>query len=474
MIVSKIIVCPTCGTNIYVRIQKGDYIPRYPIRINCGKCRSLIKGVYYSDEYDLTKDLYLVNGTHFPCCGKDLKIDASYEIEISGELPCKMIKPFDGKGDLETPFSRSAGLMESHDVELYIKRLERFSKDYLQWIQCFSTAFQLLIDGNLKYIPNILYGKIGYEYNCDNYVKTLHSIYEVALDYSFFLFEDLIQETVLKVTIQFLSELSNKQMMDYCNYLNTKYDLVSVFKRLMNVFSDFMTLYPNLLPAEAMKKYKDYPDSDLTDIGISTCTYIDIKSFYQDSYETLLSLMEIPVCLDNIYNRKGWNNFVPYVVRKDKKSGKPITVNNIDDYNELANGKRLEFINNREYYQGVVRLPANSKLRNGIGHNNIYYDGVDQSIHIFDRKNNSREVEVLHLMDMAKDCLDFARSAIVMANIVLFLIRQQNKENRIRSIISPRFYSETLKNSDKCPCGSGMSYGECCKQEIEKIKLITS
>ena len=27
MIVSKIIVCPTCGTKIYVRIQKGDYIP---------------------------------------------------------------------------------------------------------------------------------------------------------------------------------------------------------------------------------------------------------------------------------------------------------------------------------------------------------------------------------------------------------------------------------------------------------------
>ena len=466
MIVSKIIVCPTCGTKIYVRIQKGDYIPRYPIRINCGKCRSLIKGVYYSDEYDLTKDLYLVNGTNFPCCySKDFKIDASYEIEISGELPCKTIKPFDGKSDLETPFLRSAGLMESYDIELYIKRLERFSKDYLQWIQCFSTAFQLLIDGKLEYIPNIINGKIGYEYNCDNYVKILHSIYEVALDYSFFLFEDLIQETILEVTIQYLSELDNKQMMDYCNYLKRKYDLVSVFKRLMNVFSDFMTLYPNLLPAEAMKKYRDFSDSGLANIGISTCTYIDIKTFYQDAYETLLSLMDIPVCLDNIYSRKGWNNFVPHVIRIDKNSGKPITLKCIDDYNELANGKRLGFINNNEFYQRIVNLPANSKLRNGIGHNNIYYDDVDQSIHIFDRKNNSREVEVFHLMDMAIDCLDFARSAIVMANIVLFLIRQQNRENGIRSIISPRFYS------DKCPCGSGLSYGECCKQEIEQLKL---
>ena len=35
-------------------------------------------------------------------------------------------------------------------------------------------------------------------------------------------------------------------------------------------------------------------------INVSTCTFDDIKSFYQDTYEALASLLFIPVCLDNI------------------------------------------------------------------------------------------------------------------------------------------------------------------------------
>lgn len=62
-----------------------------------------------------------------------------------------------------------------------------------------------------------------------------------------------------------------------------------------------------------------------------------------------------------------------------------------DDYNRylvLDNGMKLSKIKNSEPLQRMVGVPANRFLRNGIGHNNIKYDGITQMIKVFDTQNH--------------------------------------------------------------------------------------
>lgn len=72
------------------------------------------------------------------------------------------------------------------------------------------------------------------------------------------------------------------------------------------------------------------------------------------------------------------------------------------------------------------------------------------------------------LMNVAVDCLGLTKTAIILSEIILYLLRLEFRTEGIYSIIHPRFYKGAQSN-DKCPCGSGAKYKKCCKNEVEKI-----
>lgn len=71
-------------------------------------------------------------------------------------------------------------------------------------------------------------------------------------------------------------------------------------------------------------------------------------------------------------------------------------------------------------------------------------------------------------MEIAVDCIGLAKSAVIMSEIILFMLRQEFRTEGIKSIIHPRFYKGAETNG-KCPCGSGAKYKKCCKNEVEAI-----
>ena len=107
-------------------------------------------------------------------------------------------------------------------------------------------------------------------------------------------------------------------------------------------------------------------------------------------------------------------------------------------------------------------------LRNGIGHNNISYDGLNQEITIYDQKEPSVVKLRKELIDMAMDCIGLARAAVMMAEMLLFILRHELQGEGVHSIIHPKFYKNVAPN-DKCPCGSNKKYKNCCKNEVELI-----
>jgi hypothetical protein len=466
MIVPIIAICPICGKKTYLRIEDGSYLKEYPIRVNCINCRALIKGTYIMSPRS-ARGLNLINAETEECdvdSETQMIRNADYVAEISGELPCKTVRAFDGHLIFSSPFLEAADNVES--IVERKERLSYFTKNMEDWKKRKSTAFQLLDEGSIEYIAMALNNKMGeYTYECDNYLKSLHCLQEVVLEETKYLFLKPTQDDCITDLLKTLSLIDGEQLHELAKQIGGVQEILFSYRKAIEVFSDFMSIYPNLLPAETFIRF----DKKASDVGIATCSFSDIKSFYQDAYESLLSLMYIPVCIDNIHNRGDYQSFA-----KKAYSGlfKQKRFSDISDdfhkYQILANGKKLEKLNTSESLQKAVNIPADSSLRNGIGHNNYKYDGITQTVTAFDLKDPSLIKYQSSLMEVAVDCIGLAKSSVIIAEIILYLLRHEFRKEGVHSIMHPRFYKGAEPNG-KCPCGSGIKYKKCCRNELEKM-----
>ena len=173
----------------------------------------------------------------------------------------------------------------------------------------------------------------------------------------------------------------------------------------------------------------------------------------------------IPVCLDNISTRGDYQSFASsyedvYCSSKFSR--------NLRWYKGLDNGTRINKLDENEAFQKLICLPANRLLRNGIGHNNIQFDSINQIITAFDMKKKGKINYQGSLMNVAVDCLGLTKTAVILSEMILHLLRLEFRREGIHSIIHPRFYKGAQPN-DKCPCGSGLKYKKCCKNDVEKV-----
>ncbi len=254
--------------------------------------------------------------------------------------------------------------------------------------------------------------------------------------------------------------MNKEQMHEFVVRIGGVQSLILAYRKVIEVFSDFMTIYPNILPAETYMRYKN---KNLEGVGIATCSFSDIKTFYQDAYESILSLIYIPVCFDNLVYRGDFQSFDSCFEDVFCPKNK---VRDLRWYRGIDNGTRINKLNENEKFQRILELPANRLLRNGIGHNNIKYDGITQIITAYDLKKPDKVNFQNNLMNVAVDCLGLAKSAVVMSEMILFLLRQEFRLENVYSIIHPRFYKKAQVN-DACPCGSGRKYKKCCMSDVE-------
>lgn len=462
--VSKVIVCPICGKKTFLRIQDGGYLNEYPIRVNCYNCHALLKGTYIMNPHSLYRGLFMLNASIEECDMDPNTLtckNADYVAEVSGELPCDFVKEYKG-GLPVSPFLKTTDYLDS--VENHIKRLQYFNSNIEEWKKKKSTAFQLMEDGSIEYISTALNNKMGeYTYVCDHYLKSIHCLQEVVLEETKDLFLNPKQDECVTKIIHEMSLIKEELLHLFAIRVGGVQGLTLSYRKTIEVFSEFMTIYANLLPAETCMNFTTLEGANKC---IATCSFTDIKIFYQDAYESLLSLMYIPVCLDNIIMRGDDQKFgsaydavfCPNNRRRD-----------FAWYKKLDNGTRINLLNTSEKYQSLIEFPANRLLRNGIGHNNIKYDSITQTITAYDLKRPDRVNYQGSLMTVAIDCLGLAKSAVIFSEMILFMLRREFKNEGIHSIIHPRFYKDTQPN-DKCPCGSGIKYKKCCQRDVDLVK----
>ena len=468
MVVSKVAVCPICGKRTYMRIEDGRYLREYPIRFNCSNCRALIKGTY-NMSLPGQKGVILYNANIEECDvnphTKEI-LNADYVVEISGELPCAKVTPFDGKIIETTPYINAS---DQIDVIDWKNRLSYFVKNMEEWKAWRSIAFQLLNEGSTEYVPEALRNMMGeYSYRCDNYLKALHCLQEVVQEETKHLFHPENEDDVIVGLIAALSKIDKDKLHQFVLNKGGTDTLVSDYRKVIDVFSAFMNIYPNILPAETYMRYKKQDAS----LGIATCSFEDLKSFYQDTYESLLSLLYIPVCMDNILIRADYDCFDNAITGFINAPGfKGVRGTDYVKYVGMDNGKKADLINTHEPIQRILKIPVSKDLRNGIGHNNYKYDGLTQTIITFDYRKRNKEKMRTNLMDVALDCLGLARTSVIFGEILLFILRQELRTENMHSAIHPRFYKKVDRN-DRCPCGSGMKYKKCCRNDIDAMKPV--
>lgn len=458
--------------DIFKNTKWGGYLDEYPIRVNCLNCHALLKGLFIMNPDAPYKGLYMVNADIEECEIDIIDVEndklstdgqvctnADYVAEISGELPCKHTSKYD-KGIPVSPFLKASDYLDG--LEDYIERLRYFNNNMKEWKRQKSTAFQLLNDGSIDYISKALKNKMGeYIYECDHYLKSLHCLQEVVLEETKDLFIKPLQDEHVKNLVSNISEIDSHSFEEFVKELGGIKELILLYRKTIDIFSDFMDIYPNILPAET---YIHFNDTEGANTYISTCSFSDIKAYYQDAYEDLLSIMYLPVCLDNIKHRNNYqsfdNNYNDVI-----KSGKG---NKFKQYKKLIHGIRFNKLNKSETFQSLIGFTGNIHLRNGIGHNNYEYDSITQSIIAHDKNKDYKG----SLMEVAIDCIGLVKSAVSFSEILLFILRYEFKKEGIHSIIHPRFYEGTESN-DKCPCGSGLKYKKCCQLEVEKVMRST-
>lgn len=468
MVVPRIAVCPICGKRTYMRIEDGGYLKEYPIRFNCMNCRALIKGTY-NMSLPGQKGLILYNAK-IEECKVDSKtesiLNADYVVEISGELPCAKVKSFDGKIIKTTPFINATNQI---DVLDRIERLSFFVKNMEEWKAWRSIAFQLLNEGSTDYIPEALKNMMGeYSYKCDNYLKALHCLQEVVQEETKHLFYPESEDSIIVGLLTDLAGVDRDKLHQFIDDKGGVDTLISDYRKVIEIISAFMNIYPNLLPAETYMRYKTVDPS----LGIATCSFEDLKSFYQDAYESLLSLLYIPVCIDNILMRTEYSCFDNAITGFVNNPGfRGVRGTDYEKYVGMDNGKKADLINNTEPIQKALKIPVNKDLRNGIGHNNYKYDGLEQNITTFDYRRKNRVKSQTSLMNVALDCLGLVKTAVVLGELLLFILRQELRAENMHSAIHPRFYKKVGQN-DRCPCGSGIKYKKCCRNDISTMKLV--
>ena len=452
--------CPICGKKTDLRIEDGSYLNEYPIRVNCMNCRALIKGVYIMAENSSFNGLHLDNAKFdlvMPDERTGLIAGADYIAEISGELPCRPIRKNNGASYKDTVFIETTKHIAKADV--MINRLSHFSEDFEMWRKQRSVAFQLFEEGSFEYLPKALKKSGIQSYKVANDLQALHCMQEVVLKETRYLFTNENPYDVIKTMLLELSELDREQLQMLISAAGGEYGLIASYQKLMDVFSNFMRLYPSLLPAEIYMHYSNMMNAN---VGMSTCTFSDIKEFYQDSYETIMSCVHFAVCLDNIRERGNNYSFTEETNKIMRRK------NADDDYHKfllIDNGAKLGTISCKENLQSLLLLPPTAGLRNGIGHNNYHYDAITQTITVFNTYKRDKVKRELSLLEMACECCDMVVSAVILSEIILFLLRNANNTGKCISHLA--FYDGVAKD-DTCPCGSAKKYEDCCMPTIVK------
>lgn len=456
MTVNYFLKCPVCNAITHMRSPAG-YISRTPVRVHCGKCTTLMTGEFICDESSYTCSFHPINCESVP------RTQADFYGEASGELPVHKICPRNedsfGLPLVLSPAMLFMNLVETEVLEDYINYTCHISELTKNWDR-HMILYNLMLARKYDLIRE-KYSNCAKDWGCNlsnefEIQKFVHLEYLYNFGYIFGKAQTKRLLNQVNYEIIHLDKSKLREMVDDILTSDRVHDIQS---KMFKIMEGYIAVALYVMPALPTFFLKENKLVDKNNYGISTCSFLDIKNFYLDTFESLASCCDIIKCLDNIKFRGSYNNF-----------GTKMTVENFRFH--TRNGNKVKELVSTEFFSSVFALSNDAyELRNAIGHNEYEYDGFRQEIHYRPNKRESDTVCSAYLLDVARECISLMRSSIILEFIVFELVREQYRALDVDLYFHPVLYSKA-KGQSRCPCGSGKKYARCCKAKKENKQNI--
>ena len=385
MVNNFFIKCDVCNSCVRIRYQVSE--EKCLINFYCPNCNTQIDGsvqtIYHNgmeaiEPFPWHYDLKLNNASET----RDDKSD--YVLEISPDfLVNKLIKNEDAT--VVTPFLRHISLSKNKTANSRYNNFLQSWKDNWNTIKiildlCHNQKYELLLSRfseSYEDLPN----------NINAIIKTHQSL--IIFCNKILPKNTLHEYSKMKNRIVKLMQNNNEEMMSFFEHYNLE-TIIDCERKILQLVKSFLDNFPKFVPVFNSLTYKEN-----NDLRLSTLTFENIKSFYQDAYELILFLLPQAIGLNNICNRKKLNNFstgeFPF---KDK----------INSYNSKFKIYE-ELFNPNDNFSWLINSEIKNHIRNSIGHFNYKIDDKKQTIIFIDSHKGNKNIIELALVDVAKNCI---------------------------------------------------------------------
>ena len=262
--------------------------------------------------------------------------------------------------------------------------------------------------------------------------------------------KDILSDLSFSGSILHLPPEQISMLIDFLNS-HPGYSLIELRSSIYSVYSEFMSVYPSLIPAIFLQ-YCDEGTIDFTTEGTTTSSFDTIRQFSLDAYETLGNLLILPVALNNIKYRSDYSRCA-FIDGQSKT---------LEDYCGFRKkSRRYQCCDSNELYTKELRVIINTDLRNAIGHDDFKYNSVTQEIVYFPNPADRSKEDTAYLLEFENEVVHLFQAIIVVSEYLYRLDEFEMIKNGHIPISPNQPQYKKVGRNEPCPCGSGLKYKKC-------------
>lgn len=406
MIDNTCVRCDYCGTKIRMRFQMGYF--DIPFDFCCPEC-----GVHiYGTRRIIDESSIELHNAKPIVCNLD---DVDFYADFSVELPHSKIKKYVSLDEVvKNGFSPFMMTIKLFPGETYFKLIENM-KNVLSFRDSMwpriAPLYDLFFNKKIKLIREPL-RTFSEKYVVHNELDAMMALHQLCI----FGFSSMLPDNTINKFIELSKSIyrsENLRKLDaLIDTLGGRMYFESVSKRLIRIYSRWLSDFEKYIPAVMIELGNVKESFDREKYGIATTSFENMKSFYADSYELILEMVDIAVLLNNLVVRGDHNKFSLETNIKD-----------YSEYSKQVKSTRLKALVDDEPFSRAI--PLNRKIRNAIAHYNYEFDPSLQKITFIDKYKDKEKTIEMYLIDLALLCYDNMKILIYLDEL-MYPLRKWN------------------------------------------------
>ncbi len=410
MVNRQVIRCEVCSALTLVRIQVG-WQEEFPLRFACGGCGILITGMAKLDFEQVTgPQVRYENGELLTA-----PLEAAFHLETSSEF--LTVKPGPANGGMMegvlTPFMRAFTTMGEDGYLSFSQRTKQFLHHAKNEWPRVRRINELWLNRKLELLAKDIRDFLPAEgFPMRDEFECLRGVRALTVHFLSPTLDEAQLEHCAKLRGEVLSKATpdqRKSLKEFANHLAERKLLGRLEERVLAFTATFVDRFKYLVPAFGLRFFEHRPGDLFKQSCITTASFDDLKQFFVDGFELAADLLLIIIGRNNAFHRSDWNAMV--AKRHDVKT--------LADFESKTKGERIQFLEQGEVFDWILKPVLDSKIRNAIAHNAYHYDNTTQAITYYPHGN---EVEsnrhTLYMAEFAEKCLRLFGAVQVAAELL--------------------------------------------------------